>query len=278
MLVEEGGFLYDSDAYNDELPYWVRVGDRPHLIVPYSLGPNDVKFGRGTLGTSEDYFTYVKDGFDVLYREGRRHPKMMSCGLHLRLIGHPSRSGARARARLHHEAFGVWICRRIEIAPLDRDPPVLVITLRMDFLFDTRRFNLSEPKPHFINPSCFGEDLAAWLRSKLIERGIPTIDPGQEDWGWYIEATLDERAYFIGIGGNADEPGEGPNDGEWRITIERHRRLLDKITGRNKASPDEPMFGVVEESCAPSLIFGKSAASDPTIRAPSLGAGATVES
>jgi len=117
LLVEEGGFLYDSDAYNDELPYWMEVGGKPHLVVPYSLGPNDVKFGRGTLGTAEDYFTYVRDGFDVLYREGRRHPKMMSLGLHLRLIGHPSRAAGLERALDYFTKHsGVWICRRIDIA------------------------------------------------------------------------------------------------------------------------------------------------------------------
>ena len=117
LLVEEGGFLYDSDAYNDELPYWVEVGGRAHLVIPYSLGPNDMKFGRGMLSTAEDYFTYVRDGFDVLYREGRKHPKMMSLGLHMRLIGHPSRAAGLERA-LDYIAkhSGVWICRRIDIA------------------------------------------------------------------------------------------------------------------------------------------------------------------
>jgi len=117
LLVEEGGFLYDSDAYNDELPYWVRVNDRPHLIVPYSLTANDSKFGRGGFFTADDYFTFVKDGFDVLYREGRTQPKMMSLGLHLRLIGHPSRAAGLERAldymRHHH---GVWFTRRLDIA------------------------------------------------------------------------------------------------------------------------------------------------------------------
>ena len=98
LLVEEGGFLYDSDAYNDELPYWVRVNERPHLVVPYSLTANDSKFGAGGFFTADDYFTFVKDGFDVLYREGRTQPKMMSLGLHLRLIGHPSRAAGLERA------------------------------------------------------------------------------------------------------------------------------------------------------------------------------------
>jgi allantoinase len=117
LLVEEGGFLYDSDAYNDELPYWVRVGDKPHLVVPYSLSANDSKFGAGGFFTAADYFTYVKDGFDVLYREGRTQPKMLSLGLHLRLIGHPSRAAGLERALDYMAGHaGVWFTRRIDIA------------------------------------------------------------------------------------------------------------------------------------------------------------------
>src|SRR4029453_2404576 len=117
LLVEEGGFLYDSDTYNDELPYWVRVNDRPHLVVPYSLTANDSKFGAGGLFTAADYFTFVKDGFDVLYGGGGPQPKMMSLGLHLRLIGHPSRAAGLERAldsiASHRD---VWFTRRIDIA------------------------------------------------------------------------------------------------------------------------------------------------------------------
>src|SRR5262245_54399914 len=116
LLVEEGGFLYDSDAYNDELPYWVDVGGRSHLVVPYSLGPNDVKFARGVFGSADDYFAYVRDGFDVLYREGRTQPKMMSVGLHNRIIGHPSRAAGLERV-LDYVANhrDVWVCRRADI-------------------------------------------------------------------------------------------------------------------------------------------------------------------
>jgi allantoinase len=117
LLAEEGGFLYDSDAYNDELPYWTRVNDRPHLVVPYSLTTNDSKFGRGGFFTADDYVTFVKDGFDVLYREGRTQPRMMSLGLHLRLTGHPSRAAGLERVldyMMGHR--GVWFTRRIDIA------------------------------------------------------------------------------------------------------------------------------------------------------------------
>jgi len=117
LLVEEGGFLYDSDAYNDELPYWVRVGNRPHLVVPYSLTANDMKFGAGGLFTARDYFAFVKDGFDMLYREGQREPKMMSLGLHSRLIGHPSRAAGLERALDYISRHkDVWFTRRIDIA------------------------------------------------------------------------------------------------------------------------------------------------------------------
>jgi len=117
LLVEEGGFLYDSDAYNDELPYWVRVNDRPHLVVPYSLATNDSKFGRGGLFTGADYFTFVKDGFDVLYAEGKTRPKMMSLGLHLRLSGHPSRAAGLERVLDYMTGHpDVWFARRLDIA------------------------------------------------------------------------------------------------------------------------------------------------------------------
>jgi putative urate catabolism protein len=117
LVVEEGGFLYDSDAYNDELPYWVRVNEKPHLVVPYSLTANDSKFGSGGFFTADDYFTFVKDGFDVLYREGKTQPKMMSLGLHLRLIGHPSRAAGLERALDYiGSQKDVWFTRRVEIA------------------------------------------------------------------------------------------------------------------------------------------------------------------
>ncbi len=117
LLMEEGGFLYDSDAYNDELPYWLEVGGRPQLVVPYTLGVNDSKFGRGQFATGEDFFTYARDSFDMLYREGESQPKMMSVGLHMRLIGHPGRAAGLERFLDYVVAQdNVWICRREEIA------------------------------------------------------------------------------------------------------------------------------------------------------------------
>ena len=118
LVVEEGGFLYDADAYNDDLPYWVEVGGTPHLVVPYTLDNNDMKFAiPGGFATGDEWLAYVRDAFDVLYAEGADSPKMMSVGLHMRLMGRPGRAAALARFLDHvarHDR--VWICRRIDIA------------------------------------------------------------------------------------------------------------------------------------------------------------------
>lgn len=117
LLVEDGGFTYDSDCYNDELPYWVLQDHKPLLVVPYSLVTNDVKYGRGMFATSDDYFGFLRDQFDMLYAEGATQPKMMSCGLHMRVTGHPARAMGLARFLdyiLRHK--DVWVARRIEIA------------------------------------------------------------------------------------------------------------------------------------------------------------------
>lgn len=126
LLVEEGGFLYDSDTYNDELPYYVEVGGRVHLVVPYSLTNNDMKYGRGGLSIPADYTAMHVEAFDFLYAEGATAPKMMSVGLHARLVGHPARAAGLARF-LDHVARhrDAWVCRRIDIARhwLARHPP-----------------------------------------------------------------------------------------------------------------------------------------------------------
>jgi allantoinase len=118
LVVKEGGFLYDSDAYNDDLPYWTKVDGKQHLVIPYTLDVNDMKFSVAPGFTSPSgYFEYMRDAFDVLYREGAAHPKMMSIGLHTRLAGRPGRAAALERFLdyvLEHN--DVWICRRIDIA------------------------------------------------------------------------------------------------------------------------------------------------------------------
>ena len=117
LVHEHGGFLYDSDTYNDELPYYVTVADQPHLVVPYTLSTNDVKFHRGNIGTAGDFAAYLTDAFDQLHEEGAHAPKMMSVGMHARLLGHPARARGLARfldyVRTRQD---VWICRREDIA------------------------------------------------------------------------------------------------------------------------------------------------------------------
>jgi allantoinase len=118
LLVEEGGFLYDRDALNDELPYWVTVGGMPHLVIPYSYETNDNRFNDSVgFATSDDYVRYMTDTFDVLYAEGAEAPKMMSVGLHDRLIGRPGRAAGLMRFLDHvlrHDR--VWICTGRDIA------------------------------------------------------------------------------------------------------------------------------------------------------------------
>jgi peptidoglycan/xylan/chitin deacetylase (PgdA/CDA1 family) len=118
LVVEHGGFLYDSDSYADDLPYWHSVNGRAHLVVPYTLDCNDMRFATlAGFATGDEFFAYLRDAFDVLYREGEHAPRMMSVGLHCRLAGRPGRTAALERFLDHvqrHEQ--VWICRRVDIA------------------------------------------------------------------------------------------------------------------------------------------------------------------
>jgi len=118
LLVEEGGFLYDSDAYDDDLPYRVTVCGRPHLVLPYAFDTNDMHFQQTNRhACAGDFAGYVLDAFDWLSREGARSPKMMSIGLHLRMIGRPGRIAALDRILAHLDASGVaWIATRAAIA------------------------------------------------------------------------------------------------------------------------------------------------------------------
>ncbi len=118
LVIEHGGFLYDADSYADDLPYWVTVADKSHLVVPYTLDANDMRFASPQgFNSGEQFFTYLKDSFDVLYAEGAEHPKMLSVGLHCRIAGRPGRAAALARFLDYVQAHArVWICRRVDIA------------------------------------------------------------------------------------------------------------------------------------------------------------------
>ena len=119
LAVETGGFLYDSDAYNDDLPYWMKVAGQAHLVVPYSFDNNDSRMNRSQgFETGDQFFAYARDAFDWLYRGGAEgRPKMMSVGLHARIIGRPGRIGALARLIDHMQSRdGVWFASREAIA------------------------------------------------------------------------------------------------------------------------------------------------------------------
>jgi putative urate catabolism protein len=119
LVVEAGGFLYDSDAYNDDLPYWTDVAGTRHLVVPYAFDTNDSRLQRGgDFAVADDWARYCRDAFDWLYRSGLEgRPRMLSIGLHGRIVGRPGRIGALARLLDHVQRHDdVWICSRERIA------------------------------------------------------------------------------------------------------------------------------------------------------------------
>ena len=123
LVADFGGFEYDSDGYSDDLPFWTRVtktdgNSVAHLVVPYTLDCNDMRFALPQgFATGDDFFSYLRDSFDVLYAEGAEAPKMMSIGMHCRLLGRPGRFKALQRFLDHVEAHDrVWVCKRIDIA------------------------------------------------------------------------------------------------------------------------------------------------------------------
>jgi len=119
LVVEEGGFLYDSDAYNDDLPYFATdvPKDIQHLIIPYTMDNNDMRFGPSGFNHSDQFFNYLKDSFDALYLEGNKTPKMMSVGMHCRILGKPGRIMAMRRFLEYVRSFDdVWFCSRLDVA------------------------------------------------------------------------------------------------------------------------------------------------------------------
>jgi allantoinase len=118
LLVEEGGFLYDSDSYADDLPFWVRVGRATHLVIPYSVVTNDMRYVTAAgIGTGDDLARALTGAFDLLWDEGGSAPAMMSVGLHPRVSGHPSRAAGVARFLQHVASRDrVWVCRRMDVA------------------------------------------------------------------------------------------------------------------------------------------------------------------
>mgnify|MGYP001218364905 FL=1 len=118
LVIENGEFLYCSDTYSDDLPYWVKKGKKKQLMIPYTLDNNDMRFATNQgFNSGDQFFTYLKDSFDTLYLEGKKSPKMMSVGLHCRLIGRPGRIQSLKKFLNYVLSFkDVWICKRIDIA------------------------------------------------------------------------------------------------------------------------------------------------------------------
>ena len=118
LVFDDGGFLYDSDSYSDDLPYWEYRGKKKQLIIPYTLDNNDMRFATNQgFNTGDHFYNYLKDSFDALYEEGKTSPKMMSVGLHCRLIGRPGRIQSLKRFLDYVLQFDdIWICKRIDIA------------------------------------------------------------------------------------------------------------------------------------------------------------------
>ena len=118
LVFDEGGFLYDSDSYSDDLPYWEHQKNKKQLIIPYTLDNNDMRFATSQgFNTGDHFYNYLKDSFDALYEEGKSSPKMMSVGLHCRLIGRPGRIQSLKKFLDYVLNFNdIWICKRIDIA------------------------------------------------------------------------------------------------------------------------------------------------------------------
>ena len=118
LVMEDGGFLYDSDSYSDDLPYWETRGKKKQLIIPYTLDNNDMRFATNQgFNTGDHFFTYLKDSFDALYEEGKTNPKMMSVGLHCRIVGKPGRIQALKKFLNYIKKHkNVWVCKRADIA------------------------------------------------------------------------------------------------------------------------------------------------------------------
>jgi hypothetical protein len=130
-------------------------------------------------------------------------------------------------------------------------------TSRCDLIFSTDRFNLSEPREYFINDCCYGDDAAHWFVEQLRVRGLTVTEPDQEDWGWYFDAQFEGASYFVGVGGYGDEVTSDPNRGQWRLMVEKHRTLWQKLSGANQLENHDAFVAVLKDilNSDPNLQF-----------------------
>ena len=118
---------------------------------------------------------------------------------------------------------------------------------RSDLLFSTDRFNLSQPREYFINECCYGDDAARWFVQELRARGLSVTEPDQEDWGWYFDAELGGAGYFVGVGGNRDDEAASTNRGQWRLMVQKHRTLWEKLTGANQLDEHDAFIALLKD-------------------------------
>ena len=114
----------------------------------------------------------------------------------------------------------------------------------MEITFETDRFNLSSEKDNFINPCCFGEDVANWLKPLLKSENVSITDIYQEDWGWEISCSFNNQQYYIGVGGLSET--EDSDQGEWRVMFSKKRSILETLFGKNKLSSNEPVITLIQ--------------------------------
>jgi hypothetical protein len=134
----------------------------------------------------------------------------------------------------------------------------------LDILFNTDRFNLSKVGKHFINPCCFGEDLASWLRQKLASENVQSSQPYQEDWGWELPVLHGRDAYYLCMSGNAQESKTNKDDGEWRIIVVKRRSLWQRLKGSGEIATNDALVQMVERilSTEPGIRAVRVATSD----------------
>ena len=168
LAMEEGGFVYSADTYADELPYWIEGPKGPFLMVPYTLDANDMRFSiPAGFSAGDAFFTYLKDSFDLLYAEGAQAPRMLSIGLHNRLVGRPGRAAALARFLDYIQGHeGVWVTRRIDIARhwiAHHPPPGGYVPSRLS-------------KALFV--ACFGGvfEHSPWIAEGAYEAGLSSVE------------------------------------------------------------------------------------------------------
>ena len=128
---------------------------------------------------------------------------------------------------------------------------------RYDLIFSSDRFNLSQPREYFINDCCYGDDVACWLVECLRSRGCAATEPDQEDWGWYFDVRHGQSTHFVAVGGAPDDESSGNNQGQWRLMVQKHRTLRERLTRTNLLDRDDAFLALLQQiiSAEPELAF-----------------------